>query len=142
MEHTQLGRTGLEVSRICLGCMTYGAPDRGNHSRTLPEDRSLPLIRKALDSDVFGKSLCAGAIESDRRVIERVAEVAKQRGVSRAQIALAWVAQKGVVTAPIVGASRPHHLDDAVAALSLKLTPDETAALEEPYAPHSVVGFH
>jgi len=68
--------------------------------------------------------------------------VAEQRGVSRAQVALAWVAQKDGVTAPIVGASKPHHLDDAVAALSLKLTPEEIATLEEPYTPHAVVGFH
>jgi aryl-alcohol dehydrogenase-like predicted oxidoreductase len=93
------------------------------------------------ETDVFGKSLYSTA-ESDRRIVERVAEVATQRGVTRAQIALAWVAQKSVVTAPIVGASRPQHLDDAVAALSLKLTPEEIAALEEPYTPHPVVGFH
>lgn len=326
MEYTRLGRTGLEVSRLCLGCMTYGEPDRGTHGWTLPEDRSRPLIRKAFelginfldtanvysdgtseeivgravkefsrredvviatklhgrmrpgpngaglsrravfqeidnslrrlgtdfvdlyqihrwdpntpieetlealhdvvkagkaryigassmyawqfakalytsrlhgwtefvsmqnhvnllnreeeremlplcadqgvavlpwsplargrltrdwnetserqDSDVFGKSLYGGAVESDRRIVEQVAEVARQRGVSRAQIALAWVAQKDGVTAPIVGASKPHHLDDAVAALSLKLTPEEIFALEEPYTPHAVVGFH
>ena len=61
--------------------------------------------------------------------------------MSRAQVALAWVAQKDVVTAPIIGASKPHHLDDAVAALSLKLTPVEIATLEAPYIPHAVVGF-
>ena len=94
------------------------------------------------ETDVFGKSLYTGAIESDRRIVERVAKVAEQRGVSRAQVALAWVAQKDGVTAPIVGASKPHHLDDAVAALSLKLTPEEIATLEEPYTPHAVVGFH
>ena len=59
----------------------------------------------------------------------------------RAQVALAWLAQKPYITAPIVGASKPHHLDDAVAALSLQLTPEEIAALEEPYVPHAVAGF-
>jgi diketogulonate reductase-like aldo/keto reductase len=93
------------------------------------------------ETDVFGKSLYTGAIESDRQIVERVARVAEERGVSRAQVALAWVAQKDVVTAPIVGASKSHHLDDAVAALSLKLTPEEIATLEEPYTPHAVVGF-
>ena len=73
--------------------------------------------------------------------MERVAEIAGQRGVPRAQVALAWIAQRPGVTAPIVGASKPHHLDDAVAALSLKLTPEEIAALEELYVPHPVVGF-
>jgi len=64
-----------------------------------------------------------------------------KRGVPRAQVALAWLAQKPFVTAPIVGASKPHHLDDAVAALTLKLTPEEISSLEEPYVPHAVVGF-
>jgi aryl-alcohol dehydrogenase-like predicted oxidoreductase len=56
-------------------------------------------------------------------------------------VALAWVLAKSVITAPIVGATRPHHLDDAVAALSVKLTQDEIASLESPYVPHAVVGF-
>ncbi len=79
--------------------------------------------------------------DADRRVVERVAEVAAKRGVPRAQIALAWVLSKQAVTAPIVGASKPHHLEDAVAALSIQLTPEEIAALEEPYVPHAIVGF-
>jgi aryl-alcohol dehydrogenase-like predicted oxidoreductase len=85
--------------------------------------------------------LYGATVDADRKVVERVAEVAEQRGVPRAQVALAWVAQRPGVTAPIVGASKPHHLDDAVAALELKLTPEEIAALEEPYVPHPVVGF-
>ncbi len=94
-----------------------------------------------METDEFGKRLYAATADADRRVIERVGEVAQKRGVPRAQIALAWLLHKPVVTAPIVGASKPHHLDDAVAALSLKLTPEEMAALEEPYVPHPVVGF-
>jgi aryl-alcohol dehydrogenase-like predicted oxidoreductase len=93
------------------------------------------------NSDVFGNTLYTAAQESDRKVIEAVGEVAKVRGVPRAQVALAWVMQKSVVTAPIVGASKPQHLDDAVAALSLNLTPEEIAKLEAPYVPHPVVGF-
>lgn len=93
------------------------------------------------ETDVFGRTLYEHTAEADRRVVERVAEVARQRGVPRAQIALAWVLAKPVVSAPIVGASRPGHLDDAVAALALKLTPEEIARLEEPYVPHPVVGF-
>ena len=325
MEYVKLGSTGLEVSRLCLGCMTYGLPDRGNHSWTLDEEKSRPLLRKAFelgvnfldtanvysdgtseeivgraikefsrrdelviatkvhgrmrpgpngaglsrrailaeidnslrrlgvdhvdlyqihrwdpktpieetlealhdvvkagkaryigassmhawqfakalytsrlhgwtefvsmqnhlnllnreeeremlplcadqgvailpwsplargrltrdwtetserqDSDVFGKTLYTAMVEADRRVVDSVADLAKARGVPRAQVALAWVAQKRGVTAPIVGASKPHHLDDAVAALSLKLTQDEIAMLEAPYVPHPVVGF-
>jgi len=94
-----------------------------------------------LEKDEFGKTLYVGTEDADRRVIARVAEVAAQRGMPRAQVALAWLLQKPFITAPIVGASKLHHLDDAVAALSLKLTPEEIAALEEPYVPHSVVGF-
>jgi 1-deoxyxylulose-5-phosphate synthase len=92
-------------------------------------------------TDVFGRSLYVATAEADKKVAERVAEVAKARGVPRAQVALAWVAQKSVVTAPIIGATKTHHLDDAVAALSLQLTPDEIAALEAPYTPHPVTGF-
>ena len=92
-------------------------------------------------TDEYGKKLYSGAEEADRKVVERVADVAARRGVPRAQIALAWVMQMPTVTAPIVGASKPHHLEDAVAALSLKLTDEETALLEEPYVPHPIVGF-
>jgi 1-deoxyxylulose-5-phosphate synthase len=90
------------------------------------------------DTDQILKRLYTKTEEADRRVAERVAEIASKRGVPRAQMALAWLLAKPVVTAPIIGASKPHHLEDAVAALSLKLTPDEIAALEEPYVPHSI----
>ena len=73
--------------------------------------------------------------------LERVAEIAARRGVPRAQVALAWLLHKPVVTAPIVGASKPQHLEDAVAAMSLTLSPEEIAALEEPYVPHALAGF-
>lgn len=85
MDTTRLGNTGLQVSRICLGCMTYGVP--------------------------------------------------------QAQVALAWMLQKPGITAPIIGASKPTQLDDAVAALKIELHADEVAALEAPYLPHAVVGF-
>ena len=74
-------------------------------------------------------------------MVDRVGEIAEAKGVPRAQIALAWMLQKPAVTAPIVGASKPHHLEDAVAALEVKLAPNEIAALEEPYIPHPVLGF-
>jgi aryl-alcohol dehydrogenase (NADP+) len=78
--------------------------------------------------------------DSDFAVVERVAEVARKRGVSNAQVALAWLLHQPGVTAPIIGASKSHHLDDAVAALNLKLSPDELKALEQPYRPHPVLG--
>ena len=78
--------------------------------------------------------------ESDLAVADRVAEVAKKRGVPNAQVALAWLLGKPGVTAPIVGASKPHHLGDSVAALGVKLDADEVKALEEPYRPHPILG--
>jgi aryl-alcohol dehydrogenase-like predicted oxidoreductase len=325
MEYVKFGATGLEVSRVCLGCMTYGAPDRGNHTWTLDEEKSRPLIRQAIEaginfldtanvysdgsseeivgrairdfsrredivlatkvfnrmrpgpngaglsrkaimteidhslrrlgtdyvdvyqihrwddstpieetlealhdvvkagkaryigassmhawqfakaiytahlngwtpfvsmqnhlnllyreeeremlglcedmgiavipwsplargrltrewnetterqeSDVYGRTLYDATADADKRVVDTVAKVAQARGVSRAQVALAWVAQKSPVTAPIVGASKPHHLEDAVAALALNLTDEEIAELEAPYVPHRVAGF-
>lgn len=76
----------------------------------------------------------------DKAVIERVAELAERHGVKKAHIALAWVLQKAPVTAPIVGATKLSHLEDAVGAVDVKLNPQEVAYLEEPYVPHAVVG--
>lgn len=96
-----------------------------------------------MDTDDFGRGLyLAHSAEADRQVVEAVAQVAAARGVPRAQVALAWVAQQAGVTAPIIGASKPQHLDDAAAALDLQLTSEEIHALEAPYVPHSVVGFN
>jgi 1-deoxyxylulose-5-phosphate synthase len=325
MDYIRLGQTGLEVSRICLGCMSYGEPGRGNHSWSLPEDESRPFIKKALDlginffdtanvysdgsseeivgralkdfskrdeivlatkvngrmrpgpngaglsrkailseldaslkrlgtdyvdlyqihrfdyqtpieetlealndavragkvryigassmyawqfaqmlatskahgwarfvsmqnyvnllyreeeremlplckaegigvipwsplargrltrdwdektarteTDEFGKTLYARTAEADRQVVEAVAQLAASRGLPRAQIALAWVLGKAPITAPIVGATKIQHLEDAAAALSVKLTADEVSDLEAPYVPHAVAGF-
>jgi aryl-alcohol dehydrogenase (NADP+) len=90
------------------------------------------------ETDEFGRTLYA---DSDRVVVERVGEIAAERGIPRAQVALAWMLSKPVITAPIVGATKPHHLEDAVAAVDVELTPDEIARLEEPYVPHAIVGF-
>ena len=90
-------------------------------------------------TDEFGMTLYK-APDADRRVVEAVADVAAQRGVPKAQVALAWVLSKPYVTAPIIGVSKPTHLDDTIAALSLKLGADEIAALEEHYVPHAVAG--
>ena len=80
--------------------------------------------------------------EADDRVVDCVAQVAKDRGVPPAQVALAWLLQKSQVTAPIVGASKPHHLQDAVAAVSLKLTQQEISQVESVYVSHGVLGHH
>ncbi|GEB38937.1 oxidoreductase [Gluconacetobacter liquefaciens] len=325
MDYIRLGRTGLQVSRLCLGCMTYGQPDRGNHSWTLDEEHSRPLIRQALEAGInfldtaniysdgsseeivgrairdfsrredvvlatkvffrtrpgpngsglsrrailaeidnslrrlgtdyvdlyqihrwdphtpieetlealhdvvkAGKARYIGASSmfawqfakaiytarqhgwtefvsmqdhlnllnreeeremlpfchdqgvgilpwsplargllardwrertnrqetdnvlhnlydqtqsADRTVIDAVGRIAQARSVPRAQVALAWLLQKPGITAPIVGASKPGHLDDALAALDLILDRGEIAALEEPYIPHPIAGF-
>jgi aryl-alcohol dehydrogenase-like predicted oxidoreductase len=91
-------------------------------------------------SDEFGQKLYQGTAEADRRIVEEVAAIAAARGVPRAQVALAWITQKPFVTAPIVGASKPQHLEDAIAALTLQLEPAEIARLEAPYVPHAIVG--
>jgi aryl-alcohol dehydrogenase (NADP+) len=92
------------------------------------------------ETDEFGKTLYDTSA-SDRVIVERVATLAEARGVPRAQIALAWLLSKPVVTSPIVGVTKMQHLEDAIAAVDLKLTAEEIASLEEPYTPHPVVGF-
>ncbi|GAB2715245.1 MULTISPECIES: aldo/keto reductase [Arthrobacter] len=322
MEYVKLGSTGLDVSRVCLGCMSYGDPGRGSHEWTLSEDKSLPIIRKALDSgvnffdtanvysdgtseEIIGRALAAtgnrdelviatkvfgtmrpgpnggglsrkailseidhslrrlgtdyvdlyqihrwdpntpleetlealhdvvkagkvryiGASSmfawqfskalytsqangwtrfatmqnhynllyreeeremlslcqdqgigvlpwsplargrltrnwdatssrsetdefgkglyqaGDQEVVEAVARIAAARGIPRAQVALAWLASRPAVTAPIVGATKQQHIDDAIAALEVELTDAEIAELEAPYTPHAVAGF-
>jgi aryl-alcohol dehydrogenase-like predicted oxidoreductase len=96
---------------------------------------------KRVETDFFGNKMYAQTEEADRKVVDALGQLSEQRGIPRAQLALAWLLSKSVVTAPIVGASKPHHLDDAVAALNVKLTPEEIAALEAPYIPHPVLGF-
>jgi aryl-alcohol dehydrogenase-like predicted oxidoreductase len=91
-------------------------------------------------TDEYGNKLYESTIEADRRVVAQVAAIAAARGVTSAQVALAWVAQKPFVTAPIVGASKPHHLSDALGALTLHLEAAEIARLEAPYVPHTIVG--
>ncbi|HEX6323329.1 MAG TPA: aldo/keto reductase [Vicinamibacterales bacterium] len=92
-------------------------------------------------TDQYSRTLYAATVDADRRVVDAVAALASARGLPRAQVALAWLLHKPAVTAPIVGASKPGHLDDAVAALSVKLSPEEIAALEAPYIPHPVAGL-
>jgi aryl-alcohol dehydrogenase (NADP+) len=80
--------------------------------------------------------------DSDFAIVKRVGEIAAKRGVSNAQVALAWLLHQPGVTAPIVGASKPHHLDDALAALTLKLDEQELKSLAELYQPHPVLGHN
>ncbi len=90
------------------------------------------------ETDGFGRTLYD---DGDKAVVDAVGQVAEQRGLPRAQIALAWVLRNPVVTGPIVGATTVSHLDDAIAALDVELTNDEVATLEAPYRPHAPAGF-
>jgi 1-deoxyxylulose-5-phosphate synthase len=118
-----------------IGVIPWSPQARGKLSR----DWDYTSIRTETDEAMT--RLFAKTQEADRKVVDRVAEVAKARGISRAQVALAWVLSKPVITAPIVGATKLHHLDDAIASVGVRLSTDEIAALEEPYVPHGVVGF-
>lgn len=92
------------------------------------------------ETDEVLQSLYKRTEESDKAIVDAVGEIAAARGVPRARVALAWVASKPWVTAPIVGATKQHQLDDAVAALEIELSDDEIDKLEEPYVPHHVEG--
>jgi aryl-alcohol dehydrogenase-like predicted oxidoreductase len=96
---------------------------------------------KRANTDQFGKSLYKAQPEAEQGIIEAVGKVAAARGVTRSQVALAWVLTRPAVSAPIVGASKMQHLDDALGALAIKLTAEEIAALEAPYRPRATAGF-
>jgi aryl-alcohol dehydrogenase-like predicted oxidoreductase len=130
-----------EMMGLCaaegIGVIPWSPLARGRLTR--PWDHWGDTDRAA--NDEYGKKLYAHAEDADRLVVERVGELAGKRGVPPAQIALAWILSKSFVTSPIIGATKPNHLEDAVAALSIKLAPEEVARLEEPYVAHPVAGF-
>jgi 1-deoxyxylulose-5-phosphate synthase len=130
-----------EMMPLCqsegIGVIPWSPLARGRLARAWQSENT-----KRFDTDQFGKTLYSKTEEADRRVVNRVTELSEKRGVPHAQLALAWMLSKPYVTSPIVGATKPHHLTDAVAALSLRLTPEEIASLEEPYTPHPVLGFN
>ncbi|WP_085016699.1 aldo/keto reductase [Cronobacter sakazakii] len=94
-----------------------------------------------LVSDEFGKTLYSETEENDAKIAERLAFIAEDKGVSRAQVALAWLLSKPGVVAPIIGASREEQLQELIEAVDVTLTPEEMAELETPYKAHPVVGF-
>lgn len=97
---------------------------------------------KRLETDQIAISKYDTTASSDKLVVDRVAEIAEKRGILRIHVALAWLLHKAPVTAPIIGATKISHLEDAMGALSVKLTPEEIAYLEEPYVPHGIVGHN
>lgn len=128
-----------EMIPLCLdqgvGLMPWSPMARGRLTR--PNGQQTERTR----TDISGQSFYANTEHEDGRVIDVVEQIAQERGVPMAQVALAWVLGKRGVSSPIVGASKPEHLDDALAALDLHLTPDDIARLEAPYVPHAVTGF-
>lgn len=125
-----------EMLRLCasegIGVTPWSPLARGRLAR--PWSAESPTERARTDQ--FGQRLYSKTVDMDKPLIDRVNELAKKRGIPPSQIALAWQFHKPIVTSPIIGATKPHHLDDAVAALSVKLSEDETRFLEELYQPH------
>ncbi|HEU0218674.1 MAG TPA: aldo/keto reductase, partial [Stellaceae bacterium] len=113
-----------------IGVIPWSPQARGKLSR----DWDYTSIRT--ETDAAFERLFARTEEADKKVADRVAEIAKARGIARAQVALAWLLSKPVITAPIVGATKLQHLDDALVSVEVTLSADEITALEEPYAPH------
>jgi 1-deoxyxylulose-5-phosphate synthase len=129
-----------EMMDLCraegIGVIPWSPLARGRLARPWEPE---PTTERA-KTDEFGRVLYDGTREADRSVVERVGQIAEARGLPRAQVALAWLLQKPGVTSPIVGATKPNHLEDAVAALKVELTTQEISLLEEPYVPHPLAG--
>ena len=125
-----------EMLRLCasegIGTTPWSPLARGKLARPWADE---PPTERA-KTDAFGKTLYAKTEDIDKPIVDRANVIARERGVSPAQIAMAWVLRNAAVTSPIVGATKSHHLEDAIDALSVKLSDEETARLEECYRPH------
>jgi aryl-alcohol dehydrogenase-like predicted oxidoreductase len=125
-----------EMLRLCrsegVGVTPWSPLARGRLARPWTNEAGTDRSK----TDAFGKTLYVKTEDLDRPVVERVAEIARERGVPMAQIAMAWVLRQPGITSPIVGATKPHHLEDAIAGEALTLTDDEASRLEELYRPH------
>ena len=130
-----------EMMPLCqaegIGVIPWSPLARGRLTRPWAEKDATSRAK----TDEFGGTLYRAMEDADRRVVETVMDVAAARGIPSAQVALAWMLSKPYLTAPIVGATKPQHLDDAIAAVGVRLSTDEIAALESPYVPHPIAGF-
>jgi aryl-alcohol dehydrogenase-like predicted oxidoreductase len=115
-----------------VGVTPWSPLARGRLARPWSDE---PTTERA-KTDAFGKTLFVKTLDIDKPIVDRTNEIARARGVPPAQIAMAWVLSRPAITSPIVGATRPQHLEDAIAALSIKLSDEEIARLEELYQPH------
>jgi len=120
-----------------IGVVPWSPLARGRLTRAW---ESRPSTERG-QTDEYGKLIYSYAEDADRRVVNRLGEVSAARGITRAQTALAWLLKKPAVTSPIVGATKPHHLEEAVASLSVNLSDSEIEALEASYVPHAVAGI-
>jgi 1-deoxyxylulose-5-phosphate synthase len=118
-----------------IGSIPYSPLASGRLTRDFSSEKTMRS-----ETDQIAKGKYDSTAEADQKVVERVAEIAQKLGVARTQIALAWLLQKEPVTAPIIGATKISHLEEAIGALSVKLTQEEVTYLEEPYVPHRIVG--
>jgi aryl-alcohol dehydrogenase-like predicted oxidoreductase len=130
-----------EMMPLCLeegiGVIPWSPLARGRLARPWKVDDNTARSK----GDAFGSTLYVPTEENDHRTVDTLQALAAERGVPAAQIAIAWQLTKPYVTAPIIGATKPHHIPDAVAALQVALSPEEVARLEAPYQPHPVLGF-
>jgi len=124
-----------EMNPLCIdqgvGLIPWSPLARGKLTRAWDEQTARS------ETDEFGKTLYD---DTDRAIVDVVADIASDRGISRAQVALAWVLSRPGVTAPIIGATKPHHLTDAIAAVDITLSDDEISRLDKPYRPHHIAG--
>jgi aryl-alcohol dehydrogenase-like predicted oxidoreductase len=129
-----------EMMGLCqaegIGVIPWSPLARGRLARSTKAEGT-----KRLETDQFGKSMYNGTEEADHKVIDKLTELSARRSLPQATVALAWMLDKPYVDSPIVGATKPHHLEDAVRALEVKLSTDEIAELEAAYVPHPVLGF-
>jgi aryl-alcohol dehydrogenase-like predicted oxidoreductase len=123
------------------GVIPWSPLARGRLARAWEPDMTKRATTRRSEADGYAKNLYAKTEEADRRVVDRVSEVATARGLPMAQVALAWLLAKPGITSPIVGATKLHHLQDAAAAVSVKLSAEEIKSLEELYVPHAVLGL-
>jgi aryl-alcohol dehydrogenase-like predicted oxidoreductase len=129
-----------EMMGLCqdqgIGVIPWSPLARGRLARAVDAEST-----KRLETDAFGKKMYGVTEDADRKVIDAVTELAGQRELPQATIALAWMLGKPFVDSPIVGATKPNHLGDAVKALEVKLSAEEVKQLEADYVPHPVLGF-
>jgi aryl-alcohol dehydrogenase-like predicted oxidoreductase len=130
-----------EMLKLCaaegIGVVPWSPLARGRLTRAWESEPST----KRGETDAYTQVLYKRTEEADKQVVDTLCRIAGEKALPPAQVALAWMLHKPVVTSPIIGASKPHHLEDAVAALSVKLSAEELSALEEHYIPHNVVEF-